>query len=200
MVFHTLGDSHCHRPWEKVPGVKFHHFGAALAYTVAKHKHDLVNGVNIRNDGIEPGDVACFCFGEIDCRCHVHKHVTPDMPYQKVIDGIVNDMIIALMDNEKIIPGVRMAMLAVVPPPRAAGVYVDPGYPFIGSDDERLSYVRYWNSLLEWNCKELGWLFVNVYDKYADADGFLNHTYSDDHVHIKDPCFYVEFLKAHNLL
>jgi hypothetical protein len=200
MSFHTLGDSHCHNPWEKIPGIKSHHYGAILAHTIGKHKHDLVNGVNIGRDGLKAGDIACFCFGEIDCRCHVSKFVNASTPYQKVIDEIVNNEIIALAGQEKVVPGVRIMMNLVVPPPRQVGTRFDPLYPFIGSDNDRLNFVCYFNEMLIRHCKERGWGYVDVYIKYADGEGFLNHAYSDGHVHVTDPRFYVEFLHAHGLL
>lgn len=199
MSFHIFGDSHAAIPWRSIPGVVVHHLGAVLCYTVGKHKHDRANGLNIKGQVFE-GDVCCFCFGEIDCRVHIAKHVTPERPYQKVIDEIVNDYFIALMENEKLVPGVRMAVYNVVPPCSQLDSPVDPAYPYTGNDDDRKAYARYFNEGFAWNCNELGWLFVDVYNRYTNAQGFLDKKYSDGHVHVTDPVFIEEFLREHALL
>jgi len=196
MSFHTIGDSHAKYPWCYIPGIEVHHLGPMLCHTVGKHKHDLVNGMNISREGVKPGDTVCFCFGEIDCRCHVHKFVTANRTYKQVIDDIVKDYFISLMENEKLVSGVRMVVYNVVPPPRKANSPEDQDYPYRGSDDDRSVYARYFNEVYDWHCKELGWTFVNVYDRYADTEGFLSKTYSDGHVHIANPVFIVEAVKG----
>jgi hypothetical protein len=166
-----------------------------LCYTVGRLKHDRTNGVNIQ-PVVKSGDTACFCFGEIDCRCHIYKHVTATYSYQQMIDEIVNDYFIALMENEKLVPGVKMAVYNVIPPVRVPCLQQDNDYPFLGTNEERIAYSRHFNTAIAWNCKELGWMFVDVYDKYADQDGCLNPLYSDGHVHINNPIFIEEFLRS----
>jgi len=193
MSFHTIGDSHAWLPFNRIPCVEIHHLGPILCHTIGKHKHDLKNGLNITNGyGVKSGDTACFCFGEIDCRCHIHKHVTATRGHQQVIDEIINDYLIALMENEKLVPGVRMMVYNVVPPPSVTNTKADPLYPYAGTDDDRKAYARYFNEALAWNCKEVGYTFMDVYDKYTDENGFLSKTYSDGHVHISNPVFIVE--------
>ena len=199
MSFHTFGDSHSKLPFEQITGVCVHHVGPMLCYTVGRHKHNLTSLIDIRKD-VKAGDVACFVFGEIDCRCHIHRFVTAEKTYKHVIDQVVNDYFIALMENEKLVPGVRMVVYNVVPPCSRANSPEDPVNPYAGSDEDRKTYALYFNDALKWNCNELGWLFLDVYDKYAGLDGFLSKDYSDGHVHITDPRFIKEFLDYHGLL
>ena len=165
-----------------------------LCYTVGRLKHDRTNGLNIQPT-VKPGDTACFCFGEIDCRCHIHKHVTADRGHKQVIDQIVTDYFIALMENENLVPGVRMVVYNVVPPARFPGTQQNPDYPFLGNNEERVAYSRHFNTAIAWNCKEASYTFIDVYDKYADEGGCLNPFYSDGHVHINNPVFIIEAIK-----
>ena len=50
-----------------------HYYGPLLCYTIGKKKFEVLN-IGIFED-IEDGDVGIFCFGEIDCRCHIKKHI-----------------------------------------------------------------------------------------------------------------------------
>jgi hypothetical protein len=65
--------------------------------------------------------------------------------------------------------------------------------PFIGSDDERLSYAKYMNKLL----RESEFTFVDVCDKYVDKDGFLIKELSDGGVHIKNEQYLLEWINQH---
>jgi hypothetical protein len=196
MSFCTIGDSHAKYPWCYIPGIEVIHLGPILCHTVGKHKNDLVNGVNISNHGIKPEDTVCFCYGEIDCRCHIHKHVTASRAYQQVIDEIVGDYFVALMENEKLVPGVKMAVFNVIPPARFPGATQNNDYPYRGTNEERVAYSRHFNTAIAWNCKEVGYAFIDVYDKYADEGGCLDTRYSDGHVHINNPVFVIEALKG----
>jgi hypothetical protein len=194
MSFHTFGDSHGWLPFYRIPGVEVHHLGPWLCYTVGRLKYDRIKGLDISSK-VKPGDTACFCFGEIDCRSHIHKHITTARSYQQMIDEIVNDYFIALMENEKLVPGAKMAVYNVIPPARFPGASQNNDYPYVGTNEERVAYSRHFNSAIAWNCKELGWTFVDVYNKYADEGGCLNPTYSDGHVHINNPVFIADAVK-----
>lgn len=198
MTLHTIGDSHSAIPFQQIPGVVFHHLGPVLCFTVGKHKHDLVNGINISTFA-QPGDAVIFVFGEIDCRCQIHKFISSNRSYVDVIDGIIKDYFVALQENEKLVP-VKMVVYNVIPPSSEVGTPIDPAYPFVGTDYDRLTYVRYFNDQLRAKCADAGYLFMDVYDKYADDEGFLNPELSDGHVHVKDPRYLQEWLVAHGLL
>jgi hypothetical protein len=77
MSIHTVGDSHSYYGWS---GIIHHHLGAVLCYSFGKEK---LNKCDIRNFDIKDGDTVIFCFGEIDCRCHIHKHITETTTYQQ---------------------------------------------------------------------------------------------------------------------
>lgn len=196
MGFHTFGDSHAKMPWERITGVICHHIGPVLCYSIGQEK---LSRMSIKAD-VKDGDIACFCFGEIDCRVHIAKHVTPERSYEQVIDEIAKNYFIALMENEKLVPGVRMAVYNVVPPCSQLDSPVDPSYPYNGDDEQRKAYARYFNEAFARHCRDLGWVFVDVYSRYTNAQGFLDKKYSDGHVHITDPVFIEEFLRDHELL
>jgi len=95
MTIHTIGDSHSYSGWfygDVVP----HHLGPKLCYSFGR---DKLNLCDIRNFDIKDGDTIIFCFGEIDCRCHVHKHITETTSYQDNIDEIIHNYIESIKLN-----------------------------------------------------------------------------------------------------
>ena len=83
MSIHTIGDSHSSFG---LTGIIQHHLGPVLCYSFGKEK---LNRCDIRKFNIKDGDTIVFCFGEIDCRCHIHKHITETTRYQDIINNIV---------------------------------------------------------------------------------------------------------------
>ena len=93
MTIHTIGDSHCCNGWT---GVICNYLGPVLCYSFGKEK---LNRCDIRNFHMKDGDTVVYCFGEIDCRCHIHKHITETITYEDIINNIVDDYFEAIELN-----------------------------------------------------------------------------------------------------
>ena len=182
-MIQTIGDSHCWHAWLKIPGVITNTIGPMLMHTLGMSKAIMVKE-------IPKDDTIIFCWGEIDCRCHVHKF----QPWKETIDELVEKYLDVIRLNVEF--NKNILLFNVVPPPRKEKTQENLKFPFLGSDEERLSYVKYMNKKLSES--EFG--FIDVYDKYADSDGFLNMAYSDNHVHIADPIFIIEWLQHRRLI
>jgi len=198
-MIHTIGDSHSKFPWEKIPGVKVHWLRAILAFTAGR---DGLKRVNISNIGLKPNDSIIFCFGEIDCRGHIHKHLTKDNTYQKQIDLIVKKYFDTIKLNKDLIKfNINICIFNVVPPypqdKKKDGN--NPEWPFVGTDNQRKSYVNYFNQKLKEYCLKNNYIFIDVYNEYADNEGFLNIPLSDGNVHIGNPKYIIDFINKHNL-
>lgn len=199
------GDSHSSMGWPfgdiSIPGVEFnqHYYGPLLCYTLGKKKWEVMD-ISLYND-INDGDVCIFCFGEIDCRCHIKKHITEDRSYQNIIDDMVLEYLETVKLNiEKAGKSVRVFIYNVVPPSIEAEVsYVQPEFPFVGSDEERKSYTLYFNEKLKELCPKFGYTFFDVYDKYATEDGFMNRKLADANVHVRDGSYLFEYIKENIL-
>lgn len=203
MKIHTFGDSHSNTGWHSLPvtyNIQRNHLGPKLAFTLGREKTNLLN---LNNYNISSDDVVVFCFGEIDCRCHVHKHITPDMTYMHVVENIVDlyiNAVCEIIDQSKIKPK-RTCVYNVVPPvnPGIKTKCLNRDFPFIGSDHERKQYITYFNSLLKQKCKKHDFIFIDIYSDYADSQGFLNIKLSDRSVHIGNPCHLKKFIDAYIL-
>jgi hypothetical protein len=195
MSIHTIGDSHSFNGWS---GIINHCAGPLLCYSFGKEK---LNRCDIRNFNIKDGDTIVFCLGEIDCRCHIHKHITDTITHQDIINDIVDNYIEAI-DENIIISQLKLKNICVynvVPPVQRYNTLEDHAYPYLGTDEERKKYVLYFNEKLKEKCIEKEYIFFDIYDKYIDENGFLKKYLSDDAVHIKNGEYISNFIKENNL-
>jgi len=78
-----MGDSHCVSGFDNIKQIYVVYLGAKLCYSIGR---DGIN-LNFLNDD----DTIILSFGEIDCRAHIHKHITPEKNFQQIIDEIVEN-------------------------------------------------------------------------------------------------------------
>ena len=196
MTIHTIGDSHSGFGDSKE--IVKHNLGSGLCYSFGIKKLDRCD---IRNFDFKDGDTIIFCLGEIDCRCHVHKHITQSKTYQDVIDDIVNNYIEAIELNisvSKINFG-NVCVYNVVPPIQRWNTWENPEFPYLGTDEERKQYVLYFNKKLKERCIEKEYIFFDIYNNYTDENGFLRKDLSDGNVHIANEIYINKFIKDNNL-
>ena len=187
MRIHTVGDSHAVKGWPS--DIVIHRLGPVLCYSFGKEQ---LGRCDIRNYDIEDGDSIVFCLGEIDCRCHVYKHVDEMNTYMDVIDEIVCAYFEAIKTNVYVseIKFRNVCVYNVVPPVEKYNVSENVEYPYLGSDEERREYVLYFNRKLREKCAENGYVFFDVYNKKDLSDG---------NVHIRDGKYIVDFISENNV-
>ena len=195
MSIHTIGDSHSGSGWS---GIIQHHLGAVLCYSFGKEK---LNRCDIRKFNIKDGDTIVFCLGEIDCRCHIHKHITETKTYKEIINYIVENYFEAIELNVSIsqIKLKNICVYNVVPPIQKYNTLENPEYPYLGTDEERKQYVLYFNKKLQEKCIEKNYIFFDIYNNYVDENGFLRKDLSDANVHIHNGIYISNFIKENNL-
>lgn len=202
MTIHTIGDSHSFFGFDtnktnKSSTIINHNIRpATLAYSVGR---DKLNRLDIRKfDDIKDNDILIFSFGEIDCRCNIKKH-TNEENYKENIDNIVINYVETIKLNVNLSKKhiKKICIYNIVPPPRKANASENKDTPFLGTDQERLNYVLYFNKKLKEYCSYNNFLFFDVYDKYSDECGFLLSKLSDGHVHIKNGKFINDFIQLH---
>lgn len=195
MKIHTIGDSHSHNGWS---GIISHHLGPVLCYSFGREK---LNRCDIRNFDIKDGDTIIFCLGEIDCRCHVHKHISGTVTHQDVINNIVDNYFQAIDLNQSTsqIKLKNICVFNVVPPIQKHNTHENPEYPYLGTDEERKQYTLYFNEKLKEKCIEKEYIYFDIYNNYVDENGFLIKNLSDGTVHIGNGIYIDNFIKENNL-
>jgi hypothetical protein len=198
-MIHTIGDSHAggvdgiNGAFDKISGIIRHWLGPKLMFSISR------DGLDIKSLNIKNGETIIFCFGEIDCRCHVHKYKN-DSSLEEVIEKIVFNYFIFLSNLKKLFPLSRFCIYNVLPPVKKELVEENISYPFLGSDSERKSYVIHMNNILRKYCKTENMTFIDIYDDYSCEDGFLKREYSDGNVHITEHSFLYNFLKKNKII
>ena len=201
---HTFGDSHAIDGWNKIhdPVICKHHIGAILCYTIGINKENIFE-LNMQRWGlynsidyvdVQDNDMVIFSFGEIDCRCHIHKHVTKSFTYQQIIDNIIKNYFESIINVTRKYNNLRICIYNIVPTINKTNCVENPEYPFLGTDEERKAYILYFNQRLREMCNIYNFIFFDVYYKYADSNGYLNKELSDGNIHIRDPTYIKEFL------
>ena len=194
MSIHTIGDSHSYNGWT---GIINHHLGPVLCYSFGREK---LNRCDIRNFNIKDGDTIVFCLGEIDCRCHIHKHITDTRTYQDIINNIIDNYFEAIELNilTSQIKLKNVCLYNVVPPIEKyntfKGGYHNTEYPHLGTDEERKQYTLYFNEKLKEKCIEKQYIFFDVYNNYIDENGFLRKDLSDGTVHVGNGIYISRFI------
>ena len=164
-----------------------------VIYSFGISKLDIcdISKFNVQNN-----DSVIFCFGEIDCRCHVHKHITNNKTYEMIMDEIINNYIDAIKINidHCHVKLKNICIYNVVPTVEKHNTKENPQYPYVGTNEERQSYVLYFNQCLKHKCLEKNWIFFDIYNFYIDSNGFLKKELSDGNVHIKNGIFLQKFI------
>jgi hypothetical protein len=196
MSIHTIGDSHSLNGWNEI--IQKHYLDGLLCYSFGKEK---LNRCDIRNFNIKDDDTIIFCLGEIDCRCHINKHITKTTRYQDIINYIVDNYFEAIKLNVSIsqIKLKNICVYNVVPPIQKYNTYENPEYPYLGTDEERKNYTLYFNKKLKEKCIENNYIFFDIYNNYIDKNGYLKKDLSDGNVHIRNGVYITNFIKDNNL-
>jgi hypothetical protein len=111
MVIHTFGDSHSYNGFSNIPNILTHHLGPKLCFSIGRDGINIKDGYNVNN-----GDTVIFCFGEIDCRCHIHKHITEGADYKQIIDIIVTNYFKQIQTAVNTFNNINTVIYNVVPP------------------------------------------------------------------------------------
>tara|TARA_B100001093_G_C26670181_1_gene945841 strand:+ start:58 stop:699 length:642 start_codon:yes stop_codon:yes gene_type:complete len=212
MAIHTFGDSHVGEtgqpdiskgfigPCKKngwPEDIKHHHMGPVLCNSFGTKG---LEWVDISNFDLEEEDTLVFSFGEIDCRCHVYKHVNELQTYKDVIDRLINNYFNAIKANlDRLDITLGNVCVYNIPPPSRENDCPGIDTPYVGTDEERKLAYLYFNKLLNEKCQENRYIFINIYDKYTNKDGFIIRDITDGWVHIEDGIHLHEFLKKYNI-
>ena len=205
ITIHTFGDSHAsniysHWGYINLPGVNIscNHIGGKLMHTFGRRGLKLLN-IREEKYGVKENDIVIFCFGEIDCRNHVHKHVSEKKTYKDVIDEIVINYFESIKKNKFLYNNIKICVYNVVPPIRYREEDSDHPFPYLGSDEERKLYFNYMNSKIKELCKINNFIYFDIYKDSCDDEGFMKKEYSDGNCHLKHTEHSINFIKK-NLL
>lgn len=134
-------------------------------------------------------------YGEIDCRCHIHKQISLGREEDDVIQELVHAYFNTLKNNLLVYK--RIIVVAIIPPTQQKD-YEDMNgpitheFPFIGTDEDRSRYTRKMNQVIESYCKEYGYIYFDPFESCTRENGCLKYEYSDRTVHLRENDFVLD--------
>lgn len=190
---HVIGDSHFRTvdvSFFCVPNY-YYAYTPMTMYQASKQKIFNQRGID-PSKLIPKNGLWIFSFGEIDVRCLIYNQIhEKNRQEDEIIDTLVRDYINNLLSVYS-----EIGILSVTPPAKSYVNHAE--FPFVGPDEDRVRYTLKLNKKLEQKCQEHNLLFINIYDAYKDANGFLIKELSDGDVHIKDKSRVKEVLEKLN--
>ena len=200
-MINTFGDSHSKKGYKNITDISLnlHHIGPILSYSFG---NENLNRINISDVvyNVKENDYVIFCLGEIDCRCHIYKHISLNNDYKKIISNITDKYIEAVNINKNLFKNIKVGIMSVVPPVDSSKIANNPKFPFLGTNEERIKYTKYFNKCLHKLCLKNNIIFIDIYDKYSNHTGLFNDELKDKNVHIKNPIYLrEELIKKFNL-
>jgi hypothetical protein len=176
-----------------------HHLPGKLMYTFGIQKLNLFSISNPSNN-IKNNDFVFFCFGEIDCRNHVHKHITETKTYKDIIDELLFNYFEAIKENEKLNNTLKIGVYNIMPTTDKTNVGPNHAYPYKGTEEERIKYTVYANEKIKELCIKNDYIFFDIYNEICDKKGLLKLECQDKSgCHLINPEAATNFIKK-NLL
>jgi hypothetical protein len=152
--------------------------------------------MNFNKEDILATAAIVFAYGEIDCRCHIHRQKGLCRDEDAIICELVNNYIDTIKNNTEGLDA-NIFIVAVIPPTKQSDYEILNGektheFPFLGGDADRVRYTSKTNRLLELLSVKYGYTFFNPYNYYTRADGTLKYELSDNTVHLGDNKHFLE--------
>jgi hypothetical protein len=194
MIF-LFGDSHINFAFKNTDlTVIDKHVSSITMYRIGRD--NIILNYDSLIDNIN--NIICISYGEIDCRCHIHKQILLGNNEDDIITNLVENYFKTI--NNTIKKYKKIIIFAVIPPTKRDEYEKINGpitheYPFVGTDNERLRYTNKINNLIEEYCAKFNFLYFNPYEYYKTSDGFLNFELSDKTVHIGNNHKLIELFK-----
>ena len=187
------GDSHANTNFKNLKCYNF--FESSITMHRIGRDDKIINFDNRMHNS---DSILIICYGEVDCRCHIHQQIKLGRQEDIIISELVVNYFNTLKKN--IVVYKKIIVCAIVPPMNKSKFEEIHGpitheYPFLGDDDERILYTQKMNKLIQQKCVIYDYIYFDPFEKYTDQDGCLKYELSDTICHIKNNEYIIEGIK-----
>lgn len=189
----AIGDSHC-RFWsgnasmtapDRIPGVVTCHVGPGLAWNLIERTARTRSGQSVRRvlrdlAAQSYGGWVLLCFGEIDLRVHVLKHVAEN-GRRPSVERLVDRYIAFVVEARRICPRIALWGPGASQP---TGIPDNPDFPAIGSEKERNAATLMLTRLLEERARRIDVPVLSLLPLLLDEHGCTRRELLYDGCHI----------------
>lgn len=185
-MIHIIGDSHA-LTFDGAPDVRCHWLGAATAMNAWKKNKRIMEIINSNHGEF------WFCFGEIDCRIHIHNKSQETGVLEYVLINSTIDCYLNYIESMK--NYAKLSILAIPPQGLEDNIY---NYPFYANRKHRQEITDFYNATLERSCWEHSLRFIDIWYNNASMIRSLwdSHDFKEDKCHIKNEVV-IERLKGY---
>jgi hypothetical protein len=175
---YAIGDSHAKYNFGAEPRIRVCYLGPVTMYRISR---DGRKALSLKELGVVRGDAVIWCLGAIDVSNHLIKQRDRQGgTVEAIADELARDYLRSIAEIEAEIGGLRMAILAVIPPTDQHLMFE---IPSTGTLAERVNARALLNAALEKYSRECGYSFLDPFESFQDSNGVLKPGMSDGNVH-----------------
>jgi len=142
--------------------------------------------VNFKPVCMNKNTVFCLVYGEVDVRCHIGKQIKLGRSLEEICQTLVDGYFRTIKNR---ITEYRAIIVAGVTPPIDPADHVHTHTlgqeaPFVGTNEERVTYTAALNEALARACATHGYIYFAPYDYCRREDGCMDASFSDGCIHI----------------
>jgi len=191
-MIYIYGDSHANFNFKNLilPHKNYYH------NSITMHRIGRDNIIiNFNRSQIKEKDTIVLVYGEVDCRCHIHRQIKLGKEEDAVIYKLVSSYFITIQNNVPL--QTKVIIVGIVPPtyrPNEETSDDDPTriLPIIGTNEERVRYTYKVNILLEEMANTHNYVYFNPHSYYTSSEGTMKPELSDNCVHIGNNTYLLE--------
>lgn len=206
-MIYIYGDSHANYSFKNLALPHHNFYENSITMFRIGRDNNIINfkKEDIAKDISDTNNIIIISYGEIDCRCHIHRQINLQRDENDIIHELVNNYINAI-HNHTIELGAKIIIVGVIPPTTQSDYENLNGqilhdFPFIGSNEDRVRYTQQTNKLLEDLSNKNKFIYFNPYHYYTRDDGTLKYELSDNIVHIGDNTYFLDkFIELYETL
>lgn len=148
--------------------------------TMHRFGRDKLKFLNIQNHGVQENDIIVFDFGEIDARGHVGKQRdTKNRNLDEIINTLIKRYIEAINLNLQKYRNLHCVIVSITPPSNQKS-----GLIKWGTLEDRINITKKMNAKLHYECLKNNFIFLDIYDLFANDNGVMIPEKSDGGAHI----------------
>jgi hypothetical protein len=185
-MIYIFGDSHANFNFKNLNINNINLYQNSITmYRIGRDKQII----NFDNNYNNKDNIFILCYGEVDCRNHIGKQILLGRELTEICENLVFEYIDTI---KKTIHTFNKIILCSIIPPMKKELYeiihgpITHEFPFIGDDNQRVTYTKLVNGLLKKYCEVNNFIFLDIYDHYCEVDGTLKYELSDKCVHIEE--------------
>ena len=192
IMIYIYGDSHANFNFKNLilPHKNYYH------NSITMHRIGRDNIIiNFNRSQINEKDTIVMVYGEVDCRCHIHRQIKLGKEEDAVIYELVSNYFITIQNNVPLYT--KVIIVGIVPPtyrPNEETSDDDPTriLPIIGTNEERVRYTYKVNQLLQEMANIYNYVYFNPHSYYTSSEGTIKPELSDNCVHIGNNTYLLE--------